>query len=107
MTTIFLRELRENLKWAGVICAVLCFLFYNKMVGANPLMLFALPPSSTIFVAPLAGLLMGVMQSLFETRPDNWAFVVNRPVSRLTIFVAKCAAGLCLLYAALLLPLAG
>jgi hypothetical protein len=107
MTTIFLRELRESLKWAAVICAVLCFLFYNKMVGANPLMLFALPPSSTIFLAPLAGLLMGVMQSLFETRPDNWAFAVNRPVPRLAIFVAKCAAGLCLLYAALALPLAG
>jgi hypothetical protein len=105
MTTIFLRELRENLKWAAVICGVLSLLVYNKMRGADPLLLFSLPLSSTIFFAPLAGLLMGVVQSMFETKPDNWAFVVNRPVPRLAIFVAKCGAGLCLLYAALALPL--
>src|SRR5687767_15368953 len=94
MTAVFLKELRENLKWAAVICGVLSLLVYNKMRGGDPLLMFSLPLSSTIFFAPLAGLLMGVVQTLFETRPDNWAFVVNRPVPRLAIFAAKCAAGL-------------
>ena len=106
MTTVFLKELRENLKWAGVICGVLSLLVYYKMRGGDPMLMFSLPLSSTIFFAPLAGLLMGVVQSLFETKPDNWAFVVNRPVPRLAIFAAKCAAGLLLLYVALALPCA-
>jgi hypothetical protein len=49
---------------------------------------------------------MGVVQSLFETKPDNWGFVVHRPVRRGEIFAAKCAAGLLLLYAAITLPCA-
>ena len=52
----------------------------------------------------LAGLLMGIAQSFFETRPDNWAFVVHRPVSRVGAFAGKCLAGLTLLYVALALP---
>ena len=47
---------------------------------------------------------MGIAQSFFETRPDNWAFVVHRPLSRRALFAAKCCAGLLLLYVSLALP---
>ena len=101
MFIIFLKELRENLKWAAVIFGVLAVMFAHEMRDADPLLLFRISGQDMVFLAPLAGLLLGVVQSLFETRADNWAFVVHRPVERLRIFVAKCAAGLLLLYAAL------
>src|SRR4051794_28871724 len=104
MKTVFQRELRENLKWAGVIFAVLMFVVYRHIRTPMPSMLFEISKSFLVFFGPLGGLVMGVMQSVFETKPDNWAFVVHRPVPRMQIFVAKCAAGLLLVYVALLAP---
>jgi hypothetical protein len=104
MIGIFLKELRENLKWAALIFGVLLVMIWHEIRDPEPLLLFHLANNYTLFVAPLAGLLMGVVQALFETRPDNWAFVVHRPTGRLAIFIAKCAAGLLLLYVALALP---
>ena len=104
MIAIFLRELRENLKWAIVICGVMLVIVCHELRGAGPMFLFQFPRPNTIIAGPLAGLLMGIVQVLFETRPDNWGFVVHRPVRRRRIFAAKCAAGLLLLYAALALP---
>jgi hypothetical protein len=106
MFTIFRKELRENLKWAGVIFGVLAVMFAHEMRDANPLLLYRLSGQDMVWLVPLAGLLLGVVQSLFETRADNWAFVVHRPVSREGLFVAKCAAGLVLLFGALGLPCA-
>ena len=60
---------------------------------ANPFILNQLAQNKLVFFAPLAGLLMGIAQSFFETRPDNWAFVVHRPLSRRAVFAAKCLAG--------------
>ena len=77
---------------------------WHEIRDPQPLLLYHLANNFTVFVAPLAGLLMGVVQALFETRPDNWAFVVHRPTGRLSIFIAKCAAGLLLLHVALVLP---
>src|SRR4051812_43717851 len=100
MKTVFLKELRENLKWAVVIFGVIGVMVYWNVKHAGPLLLQAqLTNPITLLFCPLAGLLLGFVQTLFETRPDNWAFVVHRPVSRRAIFIAKCAAGLLLLYA--------
>lgn len=104
MIAVFLKELRENLKWAAVICGVLLVFVVHEIRDTGPGFLFDFPNKHTLFIAPLAGLLLGVVQMLFETRPDNWGFVVHRPVSRRQIFIAKCAAGLLLLYVSLLLP---
>jgi hypothetical protein len=104
MNTVFLKELRENAKWALVIFVAALAKVYLQVRDAPPNLMFSMQ-QWTIWVAPIAGLLMGVVQSLFETRPDNWAFVVHRPVPRGQIFVAKCAAGLLLLYAALAVPM--
>lgn len=104
MIGVFLRELRENLKWAAAICGMLLVMIIHEIRDAEPMLMYELAQRYTLLLAPLAGLLMGVVQSLFETKPDNWSFVVHRPVRRGGIFAAKCAAGLLLLYAALALP---
>src|SRR5579864_8098756 len=104
MITIFLKELRENLKWAALIAGVLLFMVWHEIRNPSHLLLLQFARNYTVIIAPLAGLLMGVVQTLFETRPDNWAFVVHRPVGRPGIFVAKCLAGLLLLYVSLATP---
>jgi hypothetical protein len=104
MKSIFLKDLRENLKWALLILGTVTLFVLSAIRSGKPFILNDLAQDRTLFLAPLAGLLMGVAQSFFETRPDNWAFVVHRPVSRLGAFVAKCLAGLTLLYVALALP---
>ena len=104
MIGVFVRELRENLKWATLIFGALLVMVVRELRGAETMLLFQLAHQYTVWMAPLAGLLMGVVQSLFEIKPDNWSFVVHRPVQRGAIFAAKCLAGLLLLYTALLLP---
>ncbi|HVX86259.1 MAG TPA: hypothetical protein VH253_15860 [Phycisphaerae bacterium] len=106
MMGVFVRELRENLKWAAVIFVVLLAICVHGMRDASAMLLYALAQATTPFLAAIAGLLMGAAQAMFEVRPDNWAFVVHRPVRRGRIFAAKCAAGLGLLYGALGLPCA-
>ena len=104
MRAMFLKELRENAKWAGAIFVVILLVVYSLMRRRNPYLMYALAEPPMLMFVPLAGLLFGVVQSLFETKADNWAFVVHRPASRWQIFLAKSTAGLVLLYAALGLP---
>ena len=104
MIAIFLKELRENARWAALIFGAFLVVVYFQVRSAPAYLMFELAqPPQTVF-APLAGLLMGLVQSLFETRPDNWAFVVHRPVPLWRIFIAKCTAGLLLLYVSVELP---
>ena len=104
MMAVFFRELRENAKWAALICVVLLVMCMKSIRMASPTLLLDVANQITPTMAALAGLLMGVVQSLFEMKADNWAFAVHRPVERKQLFVAKCAAGLLLLYTALALP---
>jgi hypothetical protein len=104
MKAMFVKELRESAKWAAAIAGVLGVLVLLEIRKANPFILNQLAQQKVVYFAPLAGLLMGIAQSFFETRPDNWAFVVHRPLSRRSIFAAKAVAGLLLLYTALALP---
>ena len=104
MKAVFLKELREGAKWALAIFGVLGMLVLFEIRKANPFILYQFAQEKLVFFAPLAGLLMGIAQSFFETRPDNWAFVVHRPLSRRALFAAKCCAGLLLLYVSLALP---
>ena len=103
MMPVLYRELRENLKWAAIICAALLVLFGHEIRTAGPMFIYDLTRETIVF-APLAGVLLGVLQMLFETRQDNWGFVVHRPLSRVRIFIAKSAAGLILLFTSLLVP---
>src|SRR5258706_7866178 len=101
MKPIFFKELRECLRWAGIIFGVLLVIVLFRAWRAGPFYLFGLSQELTLIYAPLAGLAMGFAQSWFEIRADNWGFVVHRPVNRAAIFAAKCAAGLSLLYVSL------
>jgi hypothetical protein len=108
MRAIFFKELRENAKWALVIFGVFSAVIYlGEIREARPNFFFhLLDPGVTMIPFAVAGLLMGLAQTLFEMRADNWSFVVHRPVSRAAMFMAKSAAGLLLLYAALGAPCA-
>jgi hypothetical protein len=103
---IFVKEVRESFKWAAAIFAVLCVLIYfGEIREARSNFFFHIAdPGVTLIPAALAGLVMGIAQCLFEMRADNWAFIIQRPMSRWSIFVAKCSAGLLLLYTAVGLP---
>src|SRR5881394_1662755 len=105
MKTIILKELREQARWAALLCATILVWTYIRLVMHESNALIQLAQVLEI-MAPLSGLVLGVAQSVFETRPDNWAFVVHRPIRRGAIFLSKCVAGLMLLYAAQLLPIA-
>jgi hypothetical protein len=102
MMSVFLRELRENLKWGMVIFGVTMVIVVHELRDAEPMLMFRF--LEFLWLAPLAGLLMGAVQTFFETKPDNWGFAVHRPVPRSAVFIGKCAAGLLLLYAALIVP---
>src|SRR5579871_3825493 len=104
MTAIFFKELRENIRWALLIALAFSSLIVLHAWHTSPFFLLDLPEPITVLYAPLAGLAMGFAQSFYETRPDNWSFVVHRPTPRVGIFAAKVIAGLVLLYSALGLP---
>src|SRR5438128_1619291 len=106
MKAIFLKELRENAKWALVIFGVFSVvLYFGEIREARPNFFFHLnDPGVTMIPFAVAGLLIGLAQTLFETRGDNWSFAVHRPLSREAMFTAKCAAGLLLLYSSLGIP---
>jgi hypothetical protein len=104
MKIIFLKELRENAKWALLIFGAFNLLILFAIRTGNPFIVNHLAQERTLLLAPLAGLLMGIAQSFYEVRPDNWAFVVHRPVSRIGTFAGKCLAGLALLYLSLVIP---
>lgn len=102
MICIFRRELRENLKWGIVIFAVALVIVIHELRDAETMLMFRL--LEFIWLAPMAGLLMGAVQTIFETKPDNWGFAVHRPVPRSSVFIGKSVAGLLLLYTALIVP---
>ena len=79
MMGVFLRELRENAKWAAVICGVLLVLCVHEIRNPSPVLLYELANQTTPVMGALAGLLMGLVQSLFEMKADNWGFTVHRP----------------------------
>jgi hypothetical protein len=103
MKTVFLKELRENARWASIACAIVFVWTYIRLVMHEVNALIQVGEVLDI-MAPLTGLALGVAQAVFETRPDNWAFAVHRPIRRGALFAAKSLAGLLLVYAALVLP---
>lgn len=110
MRAIIAKEMRELLKWAAFVLAV---------VGIGTFLIFAMDDirevlfywaehcvAMTTIAAAAGGLLLGIMSTVFEARADRWAFLVHRPLSRTSIFLGKAAAGLALLYLAVGIPFA-
>jgi ABC-2 type transport system ATP-binding protein len=87
------KELRENTRWAVLALLLLSAgmayglrqvrlsqdIAYNS--DGQSLTSNAFVPT-TVFGCALAAILLGLMQTLPERRPDPWAFLVHRPVSR-------------------------
>ena len=107
MKAMFLKELRENLKWGLLILGFFCLSVAGWIHEAGPNLLFDMVrPETTGVPLAVVGLALGLLQTWFETRPDNFAFVVHRPATRWEIFVSKSAAGLLLMYVGLAIPAA-
>ena len=105
MMSIYLKELRENLKWALLVLGL--FGFFLAMGPSKTGVEFypsTLADVIFIFGAGGAGLLMGLFQIVFEAWTDKWAFLIHRPLSRTRIFLAKMLAGWTLLTLALGIP---
>lgn len=111
------KEWCENLKWAALalvgLGVALAFAVGRALPG-NGLDSMTEGMFDTVwtnitatltFGAPLAGLLLGLLQILPELRRDLWAFLVHRPASRATLFWGKALAGLGLYALATGLPL--
>ncbi len=120
MKPLFWKELRQNLKWAiGVLAVMGLAAIYIAWVVSRPQAtqgLFRWSPyllpwerfqQLSVLGCPLAGLLLGVLHIAPEKRRDLWAFLVHRPVSRTTIFRAQASAGLLLYVVAVGIPVAG
>jgi len=58
-----------------------------------------------VAAAALAGLLVGFMQFMADSRPHRLGFLTHRPVSRSMIFGCKAVAGIALYFAAMAVPL--
>jgi hypothetical protein len=112
------KEFRANARWAvlamlllgaGMVYGVRQIVLSPAYVSTNDGL--SLTDSDfapiTVFGSGLAAIFLGTMQTLPERRPDAWAFLVHRPVSRSWLFATKAMSGLALYLAAALLPLLG
>jgi hypothetical protein len=112
MKTLVLKEIRENVKAAalgliiyGLLLLVLCRGYVispgNMMqpLGDQNLMW------SSAWFCGIFGAVLGWLQIHNERRPDLWAFMMHRPVTRTTIFLGKVTSGVLLYAAAVGLPL--
>jgi hypothetical protein len=114
MKTLLRKELQENVKPVAlglVIYTVLLLQMYHAclhwgLTGAQPLTYQAFLVNTAWFCS-LFGAVLGWLQIRNERRPDLWAFLLHRPVTRTRIFFGKVTAGLCLYAVAAGLPLLG
>jgi ABC-type transport system involved in multi-copper enzyme maturation permease subunit len=96
MKAVIIKELRENAKWALLLClAVAGALAWglntndaetSSLVGSTMSMI-------TAIAFPVVGLTLGLLQVLQDSSPGRWGFLTHRPISRSRIVIAKCLAG--------------
>ena len=114
MKTLVFKEIRENVKLAvlGLIIYTLVLLvLYRDYVASPTNMSQPLADSSLVFgtawFCGIFGAVLGWLQVHNERRPDLWAFLIHRPMTRSGIFLAKVMAGLGLYALVVGLPLLG
>lgn len=117
MSTIIWKEIRENLKWAVLallVSAVGMWMtlgsytrppMFPGQFDATHILSESFLVMTTVGGALFAGLI-GFGQVIFEGRPDQWAFLVHRPIPRSQIFFGKAVAGLALYFLGFGIPLA-
>jgi len=109
MKALLWKELCENVRWAAIgfvatAGALLLWLWQehysysmSSLAGEEMLLILTI-------AAPVAGLALGLLQTLPEVRQSQWAFLVHRGVSPGQIFAAKIYVGLSLYTLAILAP---
>ena len=106
------RELALAAVLTGVAYAlILAYVLYmmSKTAGANPsydlVVLWRVFLHTTILVAPVAGLVLGFVQFLPDSRTSRLGFMRHRPFSPTALFAGKAAAGLAVYATAMGVPL--
>jgi len=114
MKTLVLKETRENVKLAvlGIIIYTLILLMqYRGYVKSPTNMSQPLAEGdllwSTVWFGGIFGAVLGWLQIHNERRPDLWAFLLHRPLTRTEIFLGKTLAGLGLYAVVVGVPLLG
>jgi hypothetical protein len=112
MKALVSKELRENVKLAVlglIIYALLLVVQYRDYVASSAAMYHPLAGEnllwSTVWFSSIFGAVLGWLQLHNERRPDLWAFLLHRPMTRTEIFLAKTLAGLVLYAVVVGLPL--
>jgi hypothetical protein len=112
MKTLVLKELRENVKLAvlGLVIYVLMLAVqYRNCVVYSHFVRQPLTEGdllwSTAWFCGIFGAVLGWLQLHNERRPDLWAFLLHRPITRSQIFLGKSVAGLALYAVAVGVPL--
>jgi ABC-type transport system involved in multi-copper enzyme maturation permease subunit len=112
MKTLVSKELRENVKLAVlglIIYALLLIVQYRDYVASPASLYHPLAGESllwsTVWFSSIFGAVLGWLQLHNERRPDLWAFLLHRPMTRTEIFLAKSLAGLALYAVVVGLPL--
>jgi hypothetical protein len=102
------KEFREGLKWGvvGLILMIVGLRFGSGLFGSEMDELPGFPTGNVIGWSMLIGLILGLGQTIHESRGDRWGFLAHHPVSRTTLFWAKAAAGGGLYLLAVVLPIA-
>src|ERR1017187_10704352 len=114
MKTLVFKEFRENVKAAVlgmIIYALVLVVLYRDYVASPTNMTQPLSDSNLVFgtawFCGIFGAVLGWLQVHNERRPDLWAFLIHRPMTRSGIFLAKVMAGLGLYALVVGLPLLG
>jgi hypothetical protein len=114
MKALVFKEIRENLKLAalgmGIYTLVLLQQYHGYVMSPRDMTQPLVNREFLMFTAwfcALFGAVLGWLQIHNERRPDLWAFLMHRPMTRTSIFLAKAIAGLGLYAVAAGLPLLG
>lgn len=114
MKALIQKELRENVKLAALgmgIYILLLLQVYRSYVMSPRDMTQPLTSGDFLMITgwfcALFGAVLGWLQIYNKRRPDLWAFLLHRPMTRASIFLAKAIAGLGLYAVAAGLPLLG
>ena len=114
MKALVRKEMRENVRVAAlglVIYTLMLLSQYREYVASPTNMSQPLADSgilwSTAWFCGVFGAVLGWLQIHNERRPDLWAFLIHRPMTRTRIFLGKVTAGVGLYALVVGLPLLG
>ena len=114
MKAIVLKEFRENIRLAalGLVIYTLILVVQCRSYLETPSMLWRPLLDgdllwATAWFGGIFGAVLGWLQIHNERRPDLWAFLLHRPMTRTEIFLAKTLAGLGLYAVVVGVPLLG